>query len=210
MVGLQHDGREPSEPLRPDPHRAGPARVRHLVGLAVLAGVLAGCGGGPDASVGVVIVDGTVEVRAKACGGDSGIERIDVVDPTAPADPVWSAVATDPAATRRVIPVAARVPGYEVDDGRRDGALPDRRLQVLVEGSDGESWGGPRFVPTDLEAGVLRVAGQDIPLDEWESEPARCPDVGLAGALVGGGATAVVAGLLWLVVRILGRAVRRR
>lgn len=209
MVGRKHDGREPSEPLRPDPHRAGPGRARHLVGLVVLAGVLAGCGGGPDASVGVVAVDGTVEVRAKACD-DGGIERIDVVDPTAPEDAVWSAVAVDPASARRVVPVAARVPGYEVDDGRRDGTLPDRRLRVLVEGPDGEGWGGPHFTPSDLEEGVLRVAGQDVPLDEWESEPARCPDVGVATALVGGAATAVVAGLLWLVVRVLARAFRPR
>jgi hypothetical protein len=170
---------------------------------------VAGCGGGPEASVGVVTVDGTVEVRAKACGA-GGIERIDVVDPAAPEDPVWSAVATGPGSARRAIPVAAAVPGYEVDDGRRGGTLPDRRLRVLVEGPDGESWGGPRFVPADLEEGVLRVAGQDVPLDEWESEPARCPDVGLTAALVGGAATAVVAGLLWLVVRALARAARRR
>lgn len=212
MVGRQHDGREPSEPLPPDPHRAGPGRVRRRVIsgvlVGVLAGVLAGCGGGPDASVGVVAVDGTVEVRAKACDA-GGIERLDVVDPAAPEDPVWSAIATDPTAARRVVPVAAAVPGYEVDDRRRDGTLPDRRLRVLVEGPDGESWGGPRFTPTDLEEGVLRVAGQDVPLDEWEAEPARCPDVGLAAALVGGVATAVVAGLLWLVVRALARAVRR-
>ena len=208
MVGRKHDGREPSEPLRPDPHRAGPGRVRHLVGVAVLAGVLAGCGGGPDASVGVVAVDGTVQVRAKACG-DGGIERIDVVDPAAPDAPVWSAVAVGPASARRVVPVAATVPGYEVDDGRRDGALPDRRLQVLVEGPDGACWGGPRFTPSDLDEGVLRVAGQDVPLGEWEAEPARCPDVGVAAALVGGAATAVVAGLLWLVVRVLARLVRR-
>ncbi|HEX7133960.1 MAG TPA: hypothetical protein VF228_15395 [Iamia sp.] len=180
-----------------------------LAGAAVVAALVAGCGGGPDASVGVVRVDGAVEVRAKACG-DGGIERVDVVDPAAPGEPVWSAVAVDPGAARRTVPVAGRVPGYQVDDRRSDGDLPDRRLRVLVEGPDGESWGGPRFTPSALDDGVLRVAGQDVPLEEWEAEPARCPDVGLAAALVGGAATAVVAGLLWLVVRALARVVGRR
>ncbi|HEU5151338.1 MAG TPA: hypothetical protein VFU19_12620 [Iamia sp.] len=150
----------------------------------------------------------TVEVRAKACG-DGGIERVDVVDPAAPEEPLWSAVADDPGAARRTVPVAAEVPGYAVEDHRRDGALPDRRLRVLVAGPDGASWGGPRFTPGDLEEGRLRVAGKDVALDEWEAEPARCPDVGLGAALAGGVATAVVAGLLWLIVRALARAVRR-
>ena len=79
----------------------------------------------------------------------------------------------------------------------------------LVEGLDGASWGGPRFTPSELDEGVLRVAGQDVPLDEWESEPARCPSVGLVAALAGGVATAVIAAVLWLVVRMLARAVRR-
>ncbi len=170
--------------------------------------LLVGCGGGPDASVGVVRVDGVVEVRAKACG-DGGIERVDLVDPSAPEAAVWSARAIDPAAARRTIPVGEAVPGYAVDDRRPDGALPDRRLRVLVQGPGGSGWGGPRFTPGDLEDGVLRVAGQDVPLAEWEEEPARCPEVGLAGALAGGVATAVVAALLWLVVRTLTRPLRR-
>jgi hypothetical protein len=183
------------------------------------------CGGGPDASVGVGRADGEVVVRAKACPGDGGrqdvgddgddgtgpgMARIDVVDPQAPEEAVWSAVADEPDAARRTVPVAPSVEGYEVEDRRPDGALPDRRLRVLVEGPDGETWGGPRFRPDDLQEGVLRVAGQDVDLDEWESEPARCPDVGLGAALVGGAATALAAGVLWLVVRLVTRATRRR
>ncbi|HMJ76422.1 MAG TPA: hypothetical protein VK507_10645 [Iamia sp.] len=206
-VGRRFHGREPSERPRPVPHRARRRTARVVVGTGLLAGALAACGGGPDASVGVVPVDGTVEVRAKTCG-EGGIERVDLVDPESPEEAVWSAVATGPA--RLVVPVAPAVDGYEVDDRRPGGELPDRRLRVLVEGPDGESWGGPRFVPADLEDDVLRVAGQDVPLDEWESEPARCPDVGLAAALAGGVATAVVAALLWLVVRALAHAVKRR
>jgi hypothetical protein len=208
MVGRRFHGREPSEPLPVVPHRAPSGLVARLAGVALVVGVVAGCGGGPDASVGVVRVDGTVEVRAKACG-DGGIERVDLVDPAAPEEPVWSAVASSPATALRAIPVADTVPGYEVDDRRPDGELPDRRLRVLVEGPDGTAWGGPRFTPAALEDGVLRVAGQDIPLDEWVAEPARCPDVGLGAALAGGAATAVVAALLWLVVRLLTRATRR-
>lgn len=207
-VGRRFHGREPSERLGPAPHRA---RIRARAGAAVLVGVLAGltagCGGGPDASVGVARVDGTVEVRAKACG-DGGIERIDVVDPAAPEDPVWSATVVEPGSGVRVVPVADAVPGYEVDDRRPGGELPDRRLRVLVEGPGGETWGGPRFTPSALDADGLRVAGQDVPLAEWEAEPARCPRVGLAAALGAGVVTAVVAGLLWLVVRTLARAVR--
>jgi hypothetical protein len=180
----------------------------------VLGGVLAvllvavGCGGGPDASVGVVQIGDTVEVRAKACDG-GGIVRLDVVDPARPDPPIWSATASGDADPRRSIPIAGSVPGYQVEDHRPDGALPDRRLRILVEGPGGVSWGGPRFTPSELEEGVLRVAGQDVPLDEWESEPARCPSIGLAAALVGGLATALIAAVLWVVVRILARAIRR-
>lgn len=195
-----------------------PAVVTGVTGVAVVVALVlaAGCGGGPDASVGVVRFDDTVEVRAKACG-DGGIERIDVVDPAAPDPPVWSASALDSgsgtgsgsADRRHTVPIASAVPGYRVEDRRPGGALPDRQLRVLVEGPDGESWGGPRFTPSALEEGILRVAGQDVPLEEWESEPARCGSVGLAGALAGGLATAVIAGALWLVVRALARVVRR-
>jgi hypothetical protein len=175
--------------------------------VGAVAGSLAGCGGGPDASVGVVRVDGTVEVRAKACG-DGGIERVDVVDPAAPEAAVWSAVVAEPGSGRRVVPVADAVPGYEVDDRRPGGELPDRRLRVLVEGPDGETWGGPRFTPSALDPGVLRVAGQDVPLDEWEAEPARCPEIGLPAALAAGAVTALTAALLWLAIRTLTRALR--
>lgn len=175
----------------------------------MLVGLGAACGGGPDASVGVVRLEDRIEVRAKACG-DGGIERVDVVDPAAPTDAVWSAVADDPDAALRTVPVAAAVPGYEVSDRRPDGTLPDRRLRVLVAGPDGATWGGTRFTPSSLTEGQLQVAGQDVPLTEWEAEPARCPTVGLTGALVGGAATALAAALLWLVVRILARPLRRR
>lgn len=194
------------------PRRAG--IVRGAVVLALAVG--AACGGGPDASVGVGRADGEVVVRAKSCpaegtgDGGPGMVRVDVVDPQAPEEAVWSAVADGPDTARRTVPVTPAVEGYQVDDRRPDGALPDRRLRVLVEGPDGETWGGPRFRPGDLEEGVLRVAGQDVALDEWESEPARCPDVGLGAALVGGAATALAAGVLWLVVRLVTRATRRR
>jgi hypothetical protein len=155
-----------------------------------------------------VRTDAGVEVRAKACGS-GGIARLDVVDPSHPDPPVWSAAADGSDGRRRSIPIASTVPGYRVEDHRPDGDLPARRLRVLVEGPDGESWGGPRFTPSELEEGVMRVAGQDVPLDEWQGEPARCPSVGLAGALAGGAATAVIAAVLWLVVRGLARAVRR-
>ncbi len=181
------------------------------VGIVVVAGLVglsAGCGGGPDASVGVVRRGETVEIRAKACA-DGGIVRADLVDPLDPEQAVWSAVATDPGAAERTLPVRDEVPGYRVDDRRIDDALPDRRLRVLVEGPDGARWGGPRFTPSDLEEGVLRVAGQDVDLAEWEAEPARCPRVTLLAALSGGIATALVAGVLWVVVRGLARAVRR-
>jgi len=136
--------------------------------------------------------------------------RVDLVDPAAPEQPVWSAVAIAPDGARQVVPIDARVEGYEVDDRRPGGALPERRLRVLVEGPDGESWGGPRFTPDELEEGRLRVAGRDVGLAEWEAEPPRCPTVGLGDAVLGGVATAVVAGLLWLLVRLLARTTRRR
>lgn len=172
--------------------------------LAVLT--LASCGGGPDASVGVTVVDGTVEVRAKPCEPGS-IQRVDIVVPTAPDDLVWSAVADDPSTL--TVPVEDEVDGFRVTDDRPDGALPDTDLRVRVVGSDGEGWGGPRFRPSELEDGVLRVAGQDLPLAEWEAEPARCPSFTLFDALLGGLVTAGVAAALWLVVRTAGRLVRR-
>lgn len=175
-----------------------------LVALVVVAG--AGCGGGPSASVGVAPTGGTVEVRAKACGGGA-IERVDLVDPRGPEAPVWTAV-LEAGPARQAVVVRTSVPGYRVTD-RRDGPLPDRTLRVLARGTDGETWGGPRFRPSQLEEGRLRVAGQDVPVAEWEAEPARCSRVGLAGALVAGLATAAAAGGLWLVVRLGARAVRR-
>ncbi|QYG92040.1 hypothetical protein HC251_06040 [Iamia sp. SCSIO 61187] len=189
--------------------RSGPGG---RVGAAAVAGVMAvvagGCGGGPDASVGVVRVGDTVEIRAKACG-DGGIERADVVDPAAPEEAVWSAVAVAGDEARRELRVADAVAGYEVTDRRGPGGLPDRRLRLLVEGPDGARWGGPRFTPSELEEGRLRVAGRDVPLAEWEAEPARCPEVGVGAALVGGVVTGVAAGALWLLVRAVARVARR-
>lgn len=179
-----------------------------LAGLVGLVGPLglAACGGGPSASVGVTVVDDTVEVRAKSCH-PGGMERVTVVDPVTPDEPVWTAEADGPA--RLAVPVAAEVDGYVVTDRRPDDALPDARLRVLVEGPDGEAWGGPRFRPEELTEGTLRVAGQDVDLAEWEAEEARCPSVGLGGAVVAGLATAVAAAALWFVVRLVGRALRR-
>ncbi len=167
---------------------------------------LAACGGGPSASVGVTVADGTVEVRAKSCHA-GGMERVDVVDPVDPGEPVWSARADGPA--RLAVPVTETAAGYVVTDHRRNGALPDARLRVLVEGPDGATWGGPHFRPEELEEGTLRVAGEDVDLAEWQAEEARCPAVGLGGALVAGLATAVAAAALWLVVRLVARALRR-
>lgn len=192
--------REPSERPVPAPHRGWAV----LVAAAVVA--LASCGGGPDASVGVTVVDRTVEVRAKPCG-DGGIQRVDLLVATAPGDTVWSAEADGRPV--RSVPVDEVVDGYRVTDDRPDGALPATRLRVRVQGSDGEPWGGPAFRPDDLEEGTLRVAGQDVPLAEWEAEPAQCPSFTLFDALLGGLVTAGVATGLWLVVRSLGGLVRR-
>lgn len=174
--------------------------------VVLVAIALSSCGGGPDASVGVTEVDGTVEVRAKPCEG-GGIQRVEVIVPSAPDDPVWSAVAEG--RPTLAVPVAEVVAGYRVSDARPDGVLPDTRLRVRVVGSDDEAWGGPLFRPGDLTDGSLRVAGQDVPLAEWEAEPARCPAFTLLDALQGGLVTAAVAGGLWLLVRLLGRFARR-
>ncbi|WCO68346.1 hypothetical protein PO878_06340 [Iamia majanohamensis] len=174
-----------------------------VLGAAVVA---AGACATPPASVGATRADGGVEVRVKACGGD-GVGRVDVVDPAAPEDPVWSAHAEPGRAADRV-PIAAEVDGYEVVDDR-GAAFGATEVRVLVEGEDGGSWGGPRVVPDKLEEGTLRVAGQDVALAEWEQEPARCPRVTVLGALAGGVATAAAAGVLWLVVRGLARLVGR-
>ena len=62
----------------------------------------------------------------------------------------------------------------------------------------------------DHGAEIVRVILEDKELRaEWEAELARCPEVGLAGALVGGVVTALAAGALWLLVRAGARVVRR-
>lgn len=207
-VGRRFHGLEPSERPRSGPHPGGPRLVAPalLALLATLVGV--GCGGGPDASVGVTTADGDVVVVAKACG-DGGIARLDVVDPTIPDTAIWRATLEDGPARRR-IPVVGIVAGYQVDGADETGDLPDRRLRVLVEGTDGTAWGGPRFTPSELEEGTLRVAGQDVALTEWQDQPARCGDAGLAAVLVGGLATAAVAAALWLAVRGVAWALRVR
>ncbi len=179
-----------------------------MLGAVGVAGavLVAGCGG-PAASVGVTRVDGVLEVRAKDCGGGD-LARVDLVDPRAPDDPVWSARSTSTATADRRVPVVAEVPGYVVADARGR-AFGGQEVRVLTEGTDGESWGGPRVVPDEVVEGTLRVAGQDVDLAEWESEPARCPRVTVLSALAGGAATAVAAGALWLAVRAGARLVRR-
>lgn len=175
--------------------------------MAVAATVLAGCGGGPGASVGVTPVVGGVEVRAKACGA-AGLERVDLVEAGRPGEALWSARRDGGPPVRR-LRLGGIVAGYRTDGDLAD-PLPAGALRVRAEGSDGASWGGPRFEAATLEPGTIRVAGQDVDLAEWEAEPARCPRVGLGGALLAGGATAAAAGLLWLVVRGGARLVRRR
>lgn len=205
-------GHGPDATERPPvgPHGRPRSRARRrglrlaLAGLAV-AGAAA-CGGGPSASVGVTPVGDTLEVRAKACG-DAGLERVDLVDPAAPDRSLWRAELAEGPAARR-LRIGPAVPGYAVADDRPS-PLPEGPLRVLARATDGASWGGPRFRPASLAPGTIRVAGQDVDLDRWEAEPARCPRVGLAGALVAGAATAGAAGLLWSVVRLVARAISR-
>ncbi len=138
-----------------------------------------------------------VRSRAKACG-DGGIEQVDIVDPSRPEDAVWSGGRSRDGPARRdgavVGPTRRGLPRSRTR--RPDGDAPRPAAAGPRRGARRrDRWGGPRFDPSMLRRpGRLRVAGQDVPLAEWEAEPARCPDVGLAAALAGGLATAVVAG----------------